>query len=63
MPVKRIISKALRGENIMDTEMPKTEVKQESQVTEQPAWYDIIVDTFKKLLQLSNFTYGTKKKF
>jgi hypothetical protein len=51
------------GENIMDTEKTNEAVKPEDQVTEQPAWYDIVVDTFKKLLQLSNFTYGTKKSF
>ena len=51
------------GENIMDTEKTNAPVKPEDQVTEQPAWYDALIDIFKKLLQLSNFSYGTKKKF
>jgi hypothetical protein len=38
-------------------------VRQATPKTEQPAWYDSLIDLFKKLLQTSNFTYGTKKKF
>lgn len=47
----------------MDTEKNNVPVKEEIQVTEKPAWDDQLIDIFKKLLQLSKFTYGTKKSF
>ena len=47
----------------METEKTNAAVKLENQPTEQPAWYDTVIDIFKKLLELSNFTYGTKKSF
>lgn len=30
---------------------------------DQPAWYDFLIDIFKKLLGYNMLTYGTKKKF
>ena len=47
----------------MDTEQTNAPVKEENIVTEQPAWYDVVIDIFKQLLELSKFTYGTKKNF
>ena len=48
----------------MDTEKTNTPpVKQENQVKEKPPWDDMLIDIFKQLLQLSKFTYGTKKSF
>lgn len=47
----------------MDTEKNNAPVKEEIQETEEPAWDDKLIDIFKKLLQLSSFTYGTKKSF
>lgn len=51
----------------METEETKTPVQQEKpkseQLIEQAAWYDFLINIFKKLLETSNFSYGTKKKF
>ncbi|GAB6191452.1 hypothetical protein [Desulfocastanea catecholica] len=30
---------------------------------DQPAWYDVLINIFKKLLEYNMFAYGTKKKF
>lgn len=47
----------------MAVEKTNEPVKQVGEGPEQPAWYDFLIDIFKKLLQLSNFSYGTKKDF
>jgi len=48
----------------MNTEETNPPVKEENKVTEEkPAWDDALIDIFKQLLQLSKFTYGTKKSF
>ncbi len=47
----------------MATEKTVASMQQDNQGTEQPAWYDSLIDIFKKLLELNNFSYGTKKKF
>ncbi len=47
----------------MDTEKTNAPVTEKNKVTEKPAWDDVVIDIFKKLLQLSNFTYGTKQNF
>ncbi len=47
----------------MATENTNAPIQQENQGTEQPAWYDFLINIFKKLLELSNFSYGTKKSF
>ncbi len=47
----------------MDTEKNNAPVKEEIQVTEKPAWDEQLIDIFKMLLELSKFTYGTKKSF
>lgn len=30
---------------------------------DQPAWYDFLINIFKKLLEYNMSNYGTKKKF
>lgn len=48
----------------MNTEETNQPVKEEDKVKEEkPAWDDVVVDIFKQLLELSKFTYGTKKSF
>ena len=47
----------------MDAENNNAPVLEENKVTEKPAWDDVLIDIFKKLLELSRFTYGTKKEF
>jgi hypothetical protein len=47
----------------MPAEKSNEPVKRMDEGAEQPAWYDFLIDIFKKLLQLSNFSYGTKKDF
>lgn len=47
----------------MTTEETKTPTATESDKTEQPAWYDFIIDIFKKLLEWNYSSYGTKKQF
>jgi hypothetical protein len=47
----------------MATENTDAPIQQMNQETEQPAWYDFLIDIFKKLLELNNFSYGTKKNF
>lgn len=37
--------------------------QQATEKKEQPAWYDLLIDIFKKLLGFNYLTYGTKKKF
>jgi hypothetical protein len=61
----------LTGEHIMtadDTSIMAAEnnnapVQQVPQKAEKRAWYDFLIDIFKKLLETSNFKYGIKKKF
>ncbi len=38
-------------------------VKEMNPEIEQPAWYDFLINIFKKLLEFNYSTYGTKKKF
>ncbi len=47
----------------MAIEETKKQAQQEKNETEQPAWYDFLINIFKKLLGFNYFTYGTKKKF
>jgi len=47
----------------MATEKPKAPVQKVNQGAEQPAWYDALIDIFKKLLEFNYTSYGTKKKF
>ena len=47
----------------MDKENTNAPVKEEKQVPEKRAWDDTLIDIFKQLLELSKFTYGTKKIF
>jgi len=47
----------------MATEKSSAPVKQADQKAEQPAWYDVLIDIFKKLLEFNYTSYGTKKKF
>ena len=44
-------------ENTIAPEQQATEKK------EQQAWYDLVIDIFKKVLGFNYLTYGTKKKF
>ncbi len=52
-----------RGEHIMATESTNIAADQHPPAAEKPAWYEYWLDLFKKLLELSNFKYGTKKNF
>jgi hypothetical protein len=52
-----------KGEHIMATENTHMAADQKTPATEQPAWYEYWLNLFKKLLELSNFKYGTKKNF
>jgi hypothetical protein len=54
----------------MAVEKTTTPVEHAQKEADQPAWYDVLIDIFKKLLEYkynklsySTFTYGTKKKF
>ena len=47
----------------MDKEKTNAPVKEENQVKEKLAWDDALINIFKQLLELSKFTYGTKKNF
>lgn len=47
----------------MAAEKSNEPVKRMDEGAEQPAWYDFLINFFKYLLQLSNFSYGTKKDF
>ena len=47
----------------MDKENTNAPVKEETLVKEKLAWDDALIDIFKQLLELSKFTYGTKKNF
>lgn len=47
----------------MTTEAINPPVKEQIDKTEQPAWYDFIIDIFKKLLEYNYSSYGTKKQF
>ncbi|MGB3213121.1 MAG: hypothetical protein WBB19_20630 [Desulforhopalus sp.] len=38
-------------------------VSKEKEGSEKPAWYDFLIDIFKKLLEFNYTSYGTKKKF
>ena len=47
----------------MATEKTGAPIPQEIQEKKQPAWYDFLIDIFKKLLEFNYSSYGTKKKF
>lgn len=54
----------------MAAEKTTTPIKNAQKGADQPAWYDVLIDIFKKLLEYKynklsygSFTYGTKKKF
>ena len=47
----------------MDKENTNAPVKEKTLVKEKLAWDDALIDIFKQLLELSKFTYGTKKNF
>lgn len=54
----------------MAAEKTTTPVEHAQKGADQPAWYDVLIDIFKKLLEYKynkftygTFTYGTKKKF
>jgi len=47
----------------MEKAKPVAQQEQKKPTTEQPAWYDTLIDIFKKLLEFNYTTYGTKKKF
>ncbi len=37
--------------------------QQTGEMAKKRTWVDVLIDIFKKLLETSNFKYGTKKKF
>lgn len=47
----------------MATESTETQVQQANEQKELPAWVNALLNIFKKLLDTSNFSYGTKKDF
>ncbi len=47
----------------MASESTEPKAQQTDEQKELPAWVNALFDIFKKLLDTSNFSYGTKKEF
>lgn len=47
----------------MTTEKTTAPAQHGQKGADQPAWYDFLINIFKKLLEFNMFAYGTKKKF
>lgn len=47
----------------MTTKETKPLVQAKNTSDKEAAWYDIIIDVFKKLLEYNYTSYGTKKQF